>query len=480
MTESLCPKQNAVQLCTRSSTTHHFPMTIAILGGGISGLTLAWQLQKAGIAYDLFEAEATPGGSLASVQHQDGYLLETGPNSLQLSDELLELITELNLTNEIQDAAEVSKHRFVLRNGRYQQLPSSPPALLTNSFFSWKAKFNILRELNRPAAPHDPNETVAAFFRRRFGPEIVDYAVNPFISGIYAGDPAQLLVHKSFSKVAALEQQYGSVLRGLAKSGGGAGRRRIITLRNGIQHLTDTLGARLTHRHSGQRVQALHHTADGRYQIQTSAGSNGSFSYDAVVLSVPAFAAAPLLQPHFPEAAAALAAVQYPPMAAVYTAYRREDVGHPLNGFGALNPKVERPYAAGSIWTSSIYPNRVPAGQVLFTTFVGGAQYEEHALQPEAAQKAAVHEELSRFYAIKAAQPLWQFRYLWKKAIPQYDQHIVAAHDTTDALQAHGIWSVANWRGGVGVPDCIRHARNIAEQLIAVSKQLKQQPLPSA
>ncbi|UOG73674.1 protoporphyrinogen oxidase [Hymenobacter tibetensis] len=445
-------------------------MTIAILGGGISGLTVAWQLQKAGVAYDLFEAGTTQGGSLATVQHPDGYLLETGPNSLQLSDELLALITELGLADEIQDAAEVSKHRYVLRNGRYQQLPASPPSLLANGFFSWKAKFNILRELSRPALPPDPTETVAAFFSRRFGSEIVDYAVNPFISGIYAGDPSQLLIHKTFSKVAALEQQYGSVLRGLATTGSSAGRRRIISLRGGIQQLTDALGAHLSHRHTGQQVVALHRTTDGRYQVQTTKGNRGGFAYDAVVLALPAFAAAPLLQPHFAEAAAALAAVHYPPMAAVYTAYRREDVRHPLNGFGALHPKVERPYAAGSIWTSSIYPNRVPAGQVLFTTFVGGSQYEDHARQPEDMQKAAVHEELSRLYTIKAEKPLWQYRYLWEKAIPQYDQHIVAAHTTTDALQAYGIWSAANWRGGVGVPDCIRHAQHIAEQLVTKGK----------
>ncbi|QNH63420.1 protoporphyrinogen oxidase [Hymenobacter sediminicola] len=442
-------------------------MTVAILGGGISGLTLAWQLQKAGVAYDLFEAEATPGGCLRSVQHPAGYLLETGPNSLQLSDELLALLTELDLTDEIEDAAAVSKHRYVLRDGRYQELPGSPPSLLTNGFFSLKGKLNILGELLRPAAPVDPQETVAAFFRRRFGSEIVDYAVNPFISGIYAGDPEQLLVHKTFSKVAALEQQYGSVLRGLAKSGGGAGRRRIITLRHGIQTLTDTLAARLTHRHVGQPVLGLLRTPEGRYQLQTATASPHTDTvYDAVVLALPTYAAAPLLRPLFAEAAAALDDVQYPPMAAVYTAYQRADVSHPLNGFGALNPKVEQPYAAGSIWTSSIFPGRAPAGQVLFTTFVGGAQYERHARQPEAAQKAAVHEELRRLYGIReGAQPVWQFRYYWERAIPQFDQHIGPAHAAADALQAHNIWSVANWRGGVGVPDCIRQALLVASEL---------------
>lgn len=441
-------------------------MTIAILGGGISGLTLAWQLQKAGLAYDLFEAAPAGGGNLHSVHHPDGYLLEAGPNSLQLSDELLELLTDLGLTDEIQEAASVSKHRYVLRDGRIRELPSSPPRLLTSGFFSFKGKLNILRELRRPVAEPDPSETVADFFRRRFGSEIVDYAVNPFMSGIYAGDPEQLLIHKTFPKVAALEQEHGSVLRGLAKAAGGAGRKRIITLRNGVQALTDALAARLTHRHVAQPALALHRTPEGRYLVQTPAGTQGDAAYDAVVLALPTYAAAPLLETLFPEAAEALAAVHYPPMAAIYTAYPRAEVEHPLNGFGALNPKVEQPYAAGTLWTSSIYPNRVPAGQVLFTSFVGGAQYETHARQPEAEQRAAVHAELSRHYGIRAAQPLWQFRYYWERSIPQFDQRIVAAHTAADALEAAGIWSAANWRGGVGVPDCIRHARHVATGLI--------------
>ncbi|WBA43742.1 protoporphyrinogen oxidase [Hymenobacter canadensis] len=441
-------------------------MSIAIIGGGISGLTLAWQLQKAGVAYDLFEADATPGGCLRSLPHPAGYLLETGPNSLQLSDELQELITELDLTDKIQDAADVSKHRYVLRDGRIQELPGSPPALLTSSFFSLKARFSLVRELLRPAAAPNPQETVAGFFRRRFGPELVDYAVNPFISGIYAGDPEQLLIHKTFGKVAALEQQHGSVLRGLAKAGGGAGRKRIITLQGGIQTLTDALAARLIHRHVGQPVQALQRLPNGHYQLRTVAGRESQHA--ALVLALPTYAAAPLLQPLFPEAAAALAAVHYPPMAAIYTAYQRADVSHPLNGFGALSPKIEQPYAAGTIWTSAIFPDRAPAGQVLFTTFVGGTQYEEHARQPEATQKAAVHAELSQLYGIReGAQPAWQFRYFWERAIPQFDHRIVAAHAAADTLQTQNIWSAANWRGGVGVPDCIRHARQIAAQLVA-------------
>ena len=440
-------------------------MNIAIIGGGISGLTLAWYLQQAGVAYDLYEADQRPGGNLRTWATPEGYLLETGPNSLQLSPELEALLAELGLTDQIQDSAAVSQHRYVLRGGRYRQLPGSPPALLTNGFFSLKAKWRLLQELRQPAAPADETETVAHFFRRRFGPEIVDYAVNPFMAGIYAGDPERLLLHKTFPQLAALEQQYGSVLRGLAKTGKGAPRRRIVTLQHGVQTITDTLAARLTHYHPGAAVTGIARHPDGTYQLAFAAAAAAA-GYSHLALALPAYAAAPLLAPLFPQAAASLAAVQYPPMSVVFSAYDRAAVAHPLNGFGALHPKVEATYAAGSIWTSSIYPQRVPAGQVLFTTFVGGVQHESAAAQSEEAQKAAVHTELARLYGISAG-PRWQGAYAWPRSIPQYDEHIVGAHAAAAALAADNIVAVANWRAGVSVPDCIRHARQTAGALAA-------------
>ena len=441
-------------------------MKIAIIGGGISGLTLAWYQQKGGVAYDLFQADTQPGGNLHSLATPEGYLLEIGPNSLQLSSELEELLADLGLTEHIEDAAAVSQNRYVLRAGRYQILPGSPPALLTSGFFSLKGKWQLLKEFRQPAAPIDPTETVAHFFRRRFGSEILDYAVNPFMAGIYAGDPDKLPINKTFPQLAALEQQHGSVLRGLMKAGKGAGRRRIISLQNGAQTISNAITAKLTSYQPSTVVTAISRAADGTYQLELKGpqGLEAAPGYSHLALALPAYAAAPLLEPLFPQAAAALAAVHYPPMSAVYSAYDRTAVAHPLNGFGALNPKVEKAYAAGTIWTSSIYPQRVPAGQVLFTTFVGGAQYEDAARQPEAVQKAAVHAELSKLYGISGA-PRWQYAYSWPRSIPQYDAHIIAAHATADALAADNIVAVANWRAGVGVPDCIRYARKQAETL---------------
>ena len=457
-------------------------MRIAIIGGGISGLTFAYYLQKAGIAYDLFEAEARAGGNVHSLAQPEGYLLEAGPNSLQLSPELEELLSELGLSEQIQDAAPVSQQRYVLRGGRYRQLPGSPPALVKSRFFSLGGKLRILRELLRPARPANPNETVADFFRRRFGAEVLDYAVNPFMAGIYASDPEKLLLHQTFPQLAALEQAHGSVLRGLAKTGRGATRRRIFTLKNGLQTLTDALAARLSNYHAGQAVQRISQGAEGEYKLAFAAGGAAvpgqaskadeirkgkPDSYTHLALALPAYAAAPLLAPLFPAAATALAAVEYPPMSVVFSAYDRAAVGHALNGFGALHPKVENTYAAGSIWTSAIYPNRVPAGQVLFTTFVGGSQYAAQAQHPEVEQLAAVHAELARFYDIGAV-PRWQQRYVWPRSIPQFDQHIGPARAAVAALRPRGLLAVANWQAGVSVPDCVKYARELA---LGLSKQ---------
>lgn len=444
-------------------------MRIAIIGGGLTGLTLAYYLQKAGVAYDLFEAAERPGGNLLSPLDPAGYQLEAGPNSLLLSPELSELLTELGLADHIQEAAPVSQHRYVLRRGQYQALPGSPPALLASNFFSWKTKLRLLRELLHRPTPPVPGETVGAFFERRFGAEVVNYAVDPFVGGIYAGDPAELLLSLTFPQLAALAQQYGSVLRGFAagRNKGGSGRRRTITLRGGVQVLTEALAARLTHYHPGQPVLAIGQNLAHHYELTLPNQPPATYSH--LALALPTYAAAELLRLLHPAAAAALAAVRYPPLTLVYSAYDRAAVAHPLVGFGALHPRVEGTYAAGAIWTSAIFPDRVPAGQVLFTSFVGGTQFARQAQEPAAGQLAAVDAELRRLYGISAA-PRWQGRYYWPRSIPQFDAHLAAARAAVAPLAAQGIVAVANWAAGVSVPDCVKHARATAAQLTLSSE----------
>ncbi|MGI4831951.1 MAG: protoporphyrinogen oxidase [Janthinobacterium lividum] len=444
-------------------------MRIAIIGGGLTGLTLAYYLQQAGLAYDLFEASDQPGGNLRSVAEAAGYQLEAGPNSLLLSAELTELLTELGLDEALEEAAPVSAHRYVLRGGQYRALPASPPKLLTSSFFSFKTKLRLLAELLRRPAPPVPDETVGAFFERHFGREVVDYAVAPFVGGIYAGDPYQLQLALTFPQLAALEQQHGSVLRGLAagqRAGSGV-RRRTVVLRGGNQRLTDALRSRLTHYHAPAPITEIRRDALGGYQLLDAAGelmgSTKQSTYSHLALALPAYAAAGLLRALHPAAAEALAAVHYPAMTLVYSAYERAAITHPLAGFGALHPPREGTYAAGAIWTSSLFPGRAPAGQVLFTSFVGGTPFARQAQAPAAEQLAAVDAELRRLYGI-SAPPVWQGRYYWPASIPQFDARLAAARAAVAPLAPLGIVPVANWMAGVSVPDCVKYARQVAAQ----------------
>ena len=430
-------------------------MTTGIIGGGISGLTLAHELAQNGQPYRLWEATGQPGGYIQSVQ--DGpYLRELGPNSLLGDEPLLAWLGTLGLSGEVVFANPVSKARFIYRRGQYRQLPATPPALLFGSFFSWKTKLAVLRELTlRSQSP--PQETLAAFFRRRFSNELIDYALGPFVAGIYAGDPEKLLVSETFPSLLAYERDYGSVLRGLIKNQGKTARRQSFSFRHGMQTLPTALAKHLAHAHFNCPVDGLTRTQTG-WTVHTP---HGPETVDRLVLAVPAAAAAHLLANHVPALALALNRVNYPPMVAVHSAYRRADVAHPLNGFGGLNPAVENRFAAGHIWSSSLFEGRCPANEVLFTTFVGGSQRAANAGLPPAEIRARVDAELRQSFGIRASQPVWQASFPWPHAIPQYDANLLLVSQLIDKQTDPTLVICANWQGGVSVSDCIANARTL-------------------
>jgi oxygen-dependent protoporphyrinogen oxidase len=197
------------------------------------------------------------------------------------------------------------------------------------------------------------------------------------------------------------------------------------------------------------------------------------------VLCVGANAAAHLVAPYYGELADALRRVAYPPMAAVHSAYKRADVSHPLNGFGGLNPKVEKRFCAGHIWSSSVFDNRCPDDEVLFTSFVGGATGAQsrsdgqpgvnNAQRPDEVIYANVHQELARSFGIRAAAPVFKGIYRWPRAIPQYDVNIVAVKQLVDGIEADNVRVCANWYGGLSLSDCLGKARALGGQLAANS-----------
>ncbi len=447
-------------------------MTTAILGAGIGGLTLAWHLQRAGQPYDLFEADpALVGGNVRSAQ-RGAYLLEIGPNSLQLTPGLEQLIAQVGLTEEIVETAAVSQHRFMLRGGRLRQLPGSPPALLASGYFSLKTKLRVLAELfRRPGGAVATDTTVGQFFRDRFGAEVVEYALAPFVAGVWAGDPDRLLLREAMPRLAALADQYGSLLRGLAKgakaapeAGGSTARRRIVSFREGAGQLPRALAAGLDHLQRGAAIADVTRGPGGFRLTRADGQPTPRAAYDRLVLALPTYAAAPVLAKAFPAFAAALAAVRHPPMAAVYLAYPRAAVQHPLDGFGALYPRVEGRRAAGTIWSSSLYPARCPADEVLLTTFVGGDQAPTAADLPDEALATAIDAELRAIYGVTAA-PTFRHVVRWPRAIPQLDAFIQPVRAALPGLEAQGVFAVANWAAGVGVPDVIARAAEVAARL---------------
>ncbi|OKL39770.1 protoporphyrinogen oxidase [Pontibacter flavimaris] len=435
-------------------------MRVAIIGAGISGLALAYYLQKLGIPYDLLEAGSRVGGNIRTVRVGD-YLLELGPNAVQFSPELDDLVRELKLETEVLPAAADSHNHFVLRDGTYQQLPLTPFSLLSNTCFSWKTRYRILQEKNIPPADNE-YETVSQFFERRFGPGVLEYAVNPLISGLFAGDPDKLLIRKLFPQLKELEMEHGSVLKGLAHRRKLADRLKSFSFVEGMATLPLAIADKLIALHTEHQVEMITR-CEGKYIVSCASPSEtDAEEYDALVLALPAPKAADLLHYTFPGMAAALQNIHYPPLAVVHTAYNRRDVSNPLEGFGAMHPKAEDAFTVRSIWSSSVFSGRCRPHEVLFTTFVGGAQAEHHALTEREALLQQVHQELRELHGITAEKPNFQYTHLWQQSMPQYDIHIEDAHEMAETLETEGMYIAANWQSGVSVPSCIRAAKELA------------------
>lgn len=451
--------------------------TVVVIGGGISGLATAWWLEQSGHDVVVLEAEARPGGTIGSTREQ-GCLIEAGPQSaLDTSPLIGQLIEAAGIAATRLDAAPAAKNRFVLRGGRLIPLPLSPPALLATPLFSIKAKLSVLREpfIGRSAAAEE--ETVAQFVRRRLGAEFLDYAINPFVAGVYAGDPERLSLRAAFPRLHEVEQRYGSLIR--AQIFGMRERRRsaepsrqsaaMLSFRDGMQTLPDALAARLGKVMLATRATGLERDNGGAWVVSAE-GPDGParFQARAAVLAVPAFEAVALVRAHAPAAASALEQIVYPPVAVVASAYDRGAVAHRLDGFGFLVPEREHRRILGTLFSSTLFADRAPEGTVLLTTFVGGMRQPGLAQVDDRALLASVHAELAELLGARAA-PRWARVRRWQRAIPQYSLGHLLRMDALAAAEGAlpGLYFCANYRGGIAVGDCVKSAHLMAERVAA-------------
>jgi protoporphyrinogen/coproporphyrinogen III oxidase len=440
---------------------------IAIIGGGISGLTAAHLLVGAGHDVALVDDAAEPGGLIGSAR-VDGFLCERGPQAaLDGSEAVKALIASAGLQPRIVRALPASRRRSVYVAGQLRPFPTSPPALFKTNLLSARGKLRLLREpFVRRREGSDDDESVFDFVSRRFGIEAAQRAAGPALIGIYAGDAAALSVRAAFPRLAALEREHGSVLRGMFRTRGAGGLGRPVSFPEGLGELPRALSARL-----GARRRVARATGIDRRQAGWTVALDDGPALDAerVVLATPAAATAALLAPHAAGAAQALGAIPHAPVAVVCLGFRAADastLGMNLDAYGFVVARGEGLSLLGCQYDSSVFPDRAPAGGVLLRALCGGVFHPQLVDADDAAIAGQVLGDLRRVTGLRRDPEVvrvWRAR----PGIPQYDRaHLERVRVVDDALtRLPGLAVVGHALRGVGVGACVGTATSLVRDI---------------
>ena len=469
--------------------------TVAVIGGGISGLSTAYALHErtsaAGIPIRCTVVDGAPvwGGKI--VTHRVGDLVtEAGPDSfLSQKPPGLELCDKLGLADQLINTNETSKRACVFSRGRLHELPEGlvvidPSQLgpfLRSGLLSWAGLARMGLDLAMPVKRSPEDESLAAFFRRRVGRQAFDRMLEPLMAGIYAGDAEQMSVQATFPRFVELEQQYGSVIRGMMtarKSDSsatypGPKRTMFVSLKNGLSDLVAALVHRLTVQGITLRenclVDALRVRSHqlGRWMYDVILRDGSALSVDSLVLATPAYVSAELVRPLTPIAGGLLEMIPYSSTATIAMAYPRAALSGAAEGFGFVVPRAEGRDLIAATWTSLKWPHRAPPDQLLVRCYVGGVGREAILQLDDQALVARVRAELASMCGV-TAEPGFVEVNRWMRAMPQYTLgHLERLNQIEAALSGYGglILTGAGYRG-VGIPDCIRDGAVAAERVV--------------
>lgn len=458
--------------------------TVAVIGGGISGLAAAYRLLELDptLEVKLFEASPRLGGVLQT-QRRDGFLLEhAADNFITTAPWATDLCRRLGLAEELLPTNAANRRALVLCRGRLQHVPDGfqlmAPArlwpILTTPILSLRGKLRLLCEPFIPPRQENGDESLAGFVRRRLGREAYERLVQPLVGGIYTADAEKLSIQATLARFADLEQRHGSLAMGLRAArqratepdqAAGARYSLFVAPRGGISTLIDSLASRLPRDVIvlDSPISRVQRTVDGRWQLDAPSGSK---TFDRLIIAAPAHAAANLLQATDAQLAGDLQSIHYAPCAIVLVAYRRAEIGHPLDGFGIVVPEIENRRILAASFPSNKFPGRAPDDHVLIRVFVGGARHPEQIELSDEQLKLMVTEELSDMLSIRGQPRLFQ-AVRWRNAMPQYHLgHVDLVRRIEARAAMHpGLALAGNAYHGVGIPDCI-HGGELAAEAI--------------
>jgi len=470
---------------------------IAIVGAGIAGLSTAYYLSKLAqqggqrLQITLLEKEGRLGGSILT-EGADGFLMEGGPDCF-ISEKpwALKLCKELGLEKEVIGTNQQVRRTFILWGGRLHEIPEgfmllAPTSLwpfVKSSLFSLPGKVRMGLDLIIPRKKSDAEESLAAFVRRRLGREALERIAEPLVAGIHAGNPETMSLKSTFPRFIDLEREYRSLIWGMRQRKRQFANIRarytmFITLRDGMEGMVSALEQALPGgiiSLGGEVVEVEKINGESskkpRYRLRIR-GKKKEMEADAVVLATPAFVTARLLQGIAGDIAHQLNTIPYVSTATVNLAYERSQIGHPLDGYGFVVPRLEGRRIMAATFSSVKFPGRAPQGKALLRCFVGGAKNEELVSWGDDKLAAAVTADIAEILSI-TGEPQHVRIFRWEKAMPQYtvghEEKLFRIEQGLSKLP--GLYLTGSAYRGIGISDCVHQGELIAEQCLEYIKR---------
>ncbi|MBN2333752.1 MAG: protoporphyrinogen oxidase [Deltaproteobacteria bacterium] len=471
------------------------PKRVTVIGAGIAGLACAYEIlsqaRNKGLPIEVAVVDrASYIGGKIKTTYADPYTVEGGPDCFILEKPwALSLIRELGMEDQLVNTSSSASGTYIYAGNRLHRLPDGlimmiPTKIIpfaTSPLISWPGKIRMGMDLLIPRRQGGGDESLASFVTRRLGREALEKIAEPLVGGIHAGNPDNMSLLATFPRFIEMEQQSGSLIRGMfarkkamaeamknRPKTGAPPRTFFISMKKGMAQLTDALADVIGRQRITTNL-AIRTVAKGDqegYLLETADGQQ--WQADSVVMASESFATADMVASLAPDLAATLKKIPYVSSSIVSLVFSRDDIPHPLDTYGFIVPKISNRKIMATTWSSIKWPHRSPAGKVLMRSFVGGAQQPELADLDDATITATVLHELKEIIGISAKpEQVWINR--WPQGMPQY---IVGHLDRLAVIDQQlkalpGLYLTGAGYRGIGLPDCINHARQTGEKVVA-------------